>query len=80
MNTTPNTNDTQTQAWLDSLVERRMKQSHKRQFNGEDWQAVASGLTDDVPESLREEAFAALSSSPDPGCECGFCATADWQD
>jgi len=59
---------------------RRRRKSHERQFNGEDWQHVATELTDDVPDDLREEVFSALSLSGDPGCDCGFCATAAWID
>ena len=27
-----------------------------------------------------EEDFHTLCSSPDPGCDCGFCAKAEWRD
>lgn len=63
------------------ILKRLLRESHTRQFNGEDWQAVAADLTpDDIPEAERDEVFDELSSSPDPGCECGFCATAEWHD
>lgn len=62
-------------------LKRLLRESHQRQFNGEDWQKVAVDLTpDDLPEPEREEIFNKLSESPDPGCDCGFCATAEWQD
>ena len=54
-----------------------LRESHERQFSGEDYQAVLwdflqRGITD-------EDALNNLSASPDPDCDCGFCATADWQ-
>lgn len=62
------------------IISSRLKQSHKRQFNGEDWQFVANGLTEDLSDEMRKEVYNNLCSSPDPNCNCGFCATADWQD
>lgn len=57
-----------------------IKLSHERQFNGEDWQAVAIDLWNELgsPED-NDETFNQLASGPDPGCDCGFCATAKWE-
>jgi len=56
--------------------------SHKRQFDGEDYQRVAVDIATDLdlnPDDEQDfEEYRCLESSPDPGCECGFCATADW--
>lgn len=64
---------------IDDYITRRLRRAHARQFVGEDWQLVATELTNDVPDAIREEVFAKLSESPDPYCECGFCATAAWK-
>lgn len=56
-----------------------LKRSHERQFNGEDWQAVAVDLCHEILDATEED-FNYLSSSPDPGCDCGFCAKAPWKD
>lgn len=62
---------------LNSLI----KLSHERQFNGVDWQTAATDLTpDNLPQEEREEVYKKLCEGPDPGCECGFCATAPWVD
>ncbi len=60
-----------------NATQRHLQESHERQFHGEDWQAVAQDICDGLPEAT-EENFLFLSSSPDPGCDCGFCAAADW--
>lgn len=54
--------------------ESRLAQSHRRQFEGEDYEVVAKELAD------TEEQFEKFSTEPVPGCECGFCETADWWD
>jgi len=64
---------------VERFIRQRLRRSHKRQFEGEDWQTVAVDLTEDVPEDIREEVFEALSGSPSLGCECGFCETAPWR-
>ena len=56
---------------------RLLRQSHERQFNGEDYQAVAIDLSESNGIQFEDTE---LMSGPDPGCDCGFCATADWQD
>lgn len=55
-----------------------MSESHRRQFVGEDYQAVAVDIASRY-ESLTDDQFNLLCESPDPACDCGFCATADWQ-
>jgi len=64
----------------ESIIKRRLKESHERQFNGEDYQAVAIDLTDDIDDNIREEVFNELSTTPDPYCDCGFCEKAPWRD
>lgn len=54
--------------------ESKLAESHRRQFEGEDYQGVANDLADD------EEEYDELSTSPHDGCECGFCETAKWWD
>lgn len=60
------------------VTSRQLAESHRRQFNGEDWQNVAVDVANSIPGPTEEE-FKELCEGPDPGCECGFCATADWQ-
>ena len=57
-----------------------LKESHRRQFDGEDYQAVAIDLCDGTTIEWEDDDYLALQSAPDPGCKCGFCATAEWQD
>lgn len=57
-----------------------LAESHRRQFNGEDYQGVAIDLAETHDFTFESDAFTQLQSSPDPGCECGFCATAPWTD
>lgn len=62
-------------------LKRAIRRCHERQFNGEDWQAAAVDAWNELGSPEDDgETFNALSSSPDPGCDCGFCATAPWQD
>lgn len=66
-----------------AFLDRNLKVSHERQFNGEDWQLVANEIMEkallDHEDCVREEVYNELCASPDPGCECGFCATAGWK-
>ncbi len=57
-----------------------LAESHRRQFAGEDWQAVSIEIAERAGIEFEDEEYTELNSSPDPGCECGFCATAEWQD
>lgn len=59
---------------------RLLRESHKRQFNGEDYQGVAIDLSEENGITFEDDEHTELMSAPDPGCDCGFCATADWQD
>lgn len=52
-------------------------ESHRRQFVGEDYQAVAQDLCDRIKNPTTED-YLALSSSPDPDCGCDFCRGAEW--
>ena len=53
-------------------------ESHRRQFYGEDYQAVAIDIADQNEISYGSEDFTAFQSAPDENCQCGFCRTADW--
>ncbi len=61
------------------LAARLIRESHQRQFSGEDWQAVANDLWQGL-NTENEDDYNALSIGPDPDCECGFCKTAPWRD
>lgn len=60
------------------ITKNMMSESHRRQFAGEDWQTVANDIAGRY-ESLTEDQYNLLRESPDPACDCGFCATANWQ-
>ena len=55
-----------------------LAESHRRQFEGEDYQAVAQDLCDRMDSPTKDD-YLKLSSSPDPSCDCGFCKTAKWE-
>ena len=57
-----------------------IRESHRRQFHGEDYQRVAIEIAARVKASYEGELFSELMSEPDAGCDCGFCATAPWID
>jgi hypothetical protein len=72
-------------AQLEAQVAKWVRESHRRQFEGEDYQQIcwgflnskaaqALGLTADHDDIWRE-----VESSPQPTCECGFCEHAAWQ-
>lgn len=61
------------------VTQNMIRRSHERQFAGEDWQAVAVDLWNELENGTDDE-FNELASGPDPGCECGFCAKAPWRD
>lgn len=63
-----------------TLPKHLIAESHRRQFEGEDYQAVANDIAERAGIKFEDEAYKTLSTSRDPGCDCGFCATADWQD
>ena len=54
-------------------------ESHRRQFNGEDFQVVAVDIAQRNGIVYEDGAYTELQSSPNPGCDCGFCATAPWE-
>ena len=62
-----------------SLKKHHIRESHERQFNGEDYQQVANDIWAGIPNATEDD-FHALCASPDPGCDCGFCAKAKWRD
>ena len=62
------------------LKKHLLAESHRRQFNGEDYQGVAIDIAEGNNIAFEDDAFTELQSSPDPNCECGFCAKADWRD
>lgn len=55
-----------------------LAESHRRQFNDEDYQAVAQDVCDRMSNPTEDD-YLELCSSPEPGCECGFCETAEWE-
>lgn len=57
-----------------------LKESHRRQFEGEDWQKVVNEICERNGFKWGEDEYEELATSPEPGCDCGFCKTADWQD
>jgi hypothetical protein len=57
-----------------------LRESHRRQFEGEDYQLVAIGIAEANGIAFESGDYTTLQSSPHPGCDCGFCATAEWQD
>lgn len=71
---------------LDEVIREWVKSSHRRQFRFDTdyqlicWeflnspQAKRFGLTADS-----DEVWSQVQSLPDPDCDCGFCATADWE-
>lgn len=65
-------------------LNRALRRCHELQFGGNDWQGVAIDAWNELgspdTDGDGDGVFTFLSSSPDPACDCGFCATADWQD
>jgi hypothetical protein len=61
-----------------SLKQHHIRESHERQFNGEDWQQVANDIWSGIPNATEED-YHDLCAGPEPGCDCGFCAKADWR-
>lgn len=57
-----------------------VRRSHEAQFNGADYQQISWEILQELKFEPTQDEMNELNSSPDPGCECGFCATADWQD
>jgi hypothetical protein len=59
---------------------RLLADSHRRQFAGEDFQTVAIDIAEENKIAFESEEYTSLQTGPDPSCECGFCATASWED
>jgi hypothetical protein len=62
-----------------NIKKHHIRESHERQFNGEDYQHVAHDIWSRIANATEED-YDALCESPDPGCDCGFCAIAEWRD
>jgi len=62
-----------------NIKKQHIRESHERQFNGEDYQQVAQDICDRIPEATEED-YLTLCAGPEPGCDCGFCAQAEWRD
>lgn len=63
-----------------TLLRSTLAESHRRQFGGADYQGVAIDLCEANGFTFESEEHVKLESSPDPGCDCGFCETAPWTD
>ena len=61
-------------------LKRLIRLSHERQFKGDDYQGVAIDLCTEAGIEYGTDEHKAIESSPEPGCDCGFCATAPWRD
>lgn len=57
------------------MADKNLAESHRRQFEGEDYQAVAIDLAERTGRDYED-----FDSSPDPECGCGFCEGAEWVD
>ena len=57
-----------------------LAESHRRQFAGEDYKAVANDLAEKHGFDWESDEYTELQTSPDPGCNCGFCWKAYWAD
>ena len=55
-------------------------QSHRQQFEGEDYQAAAIGIADENGIAYESDAYTSLMSNPSPDCTCTFCRTAPFED
>jgi len=59
-------------------LESLMAESHRRQYAGEDYQAVAIDLATGAGIKPESPEYLDLESAPAPGCECSFCKTTEW--
>lgn len=62
------------------ITKAMIRRSHEAQFGGTDYQQAAWEIYQELPYTLTDEEINELHSSPDPSCDCGFCATAAWRD
>jgi hypothetical protein len=65
---------------MSRITKPMIRRSHEAQFGGTDYQQAAVDVLQGLPFEPTTEEFAELESSPDPGCECGFCQFAEWND
>ena len=70
----------QTQEVSQDTLNRLIRESHRRQFGGQDFQTVAVDLAAEHDVPFESFSYTAILSGPEPGCECGFCRTAPWRD
>ena len=61
-----------------SLKKHHIRESHERQFKGEDYQQVANDIWPGISDATEQD-YHDLCAGPEPGCDCGFCAKADWR-
>lgn len=61
---------------MSRITKRMIRRSHEAQFNGVDYQAIAFDIFQELPFAPTDDELNELQSSPDPGCDCGFCAKA----
>jgi hypothetical protein len=71
---------------LDQIVRGWVMSSHRRQFRFNtdyqriSWEFLNSPQADELGLTADdEEIWQQVETSPHPDCDCGFCATADWQ-
>lgn len=65
---------------MKTLTKAMLRESHQRQFDGEDYQAVAIAIAESNGFPFESDEYTELQSGPDPSCKCGFCKTAAWED
>ncbi len=63
------------------ITKRMIARSHEAQFIGADYQCAARAVLDGLPLGFEptDEEIGELETSPDPGCDCGFCGKANFQ-
>ena len=61
-----------TAAWWWSIEMKKtlIANSHRRQFYGADFQAVAIAIADENNIAYNSDDYTALESAPDPDCKC----------
>ena len=67
------------QTTIMNIKKHHSRESHERQFNGEDYQRVTQDICERIPNATDED-YLAPCAGPEPGCDCGFCAQAEWRD
>lgn len=61
----------------EKIMRRLIADSHRQQFAGVDYQVATFDMWQEW--ALTDDQLNEVQSSPDPGCECGFCGSADWR-